>query len=41
MIMDNVGKVATGVMIIALVVAVVVGIRSAPDMRRYYKIRQM
>ena len=39
--MDNVGKVTTGLVIIMLVVAIVVGIRSAPDMRRYYKIRQM
>ena len=41
LIMDNVGRVATGLVIAMLVVAIVVGIRSTPDMRRYYKIRQM
>ena len=39
--MENMGKVTTGVMIILMVAAIVVGIRSVPDVRRYYKIRQM
>jgi len=39
--MVNLGKLTTGVVIIVLVAAIVIGIRSVPDARRYYKIRQM
>jgi len=39
--MVNLGKVTTGVVIIMVVAAIVIGIRSVPDARRYYKIRKM
>lgn len=39
--MENLGKVTTGVMIIMMITAIVIGIRSVPDVRRYVKIRQM
>ena len=39
--MENMGKITTGVVIIVLVAAIVVGVRSVPDIRRYLKIRQM
>ena len=39
--MIKLGKVTTGVVIIMMVAAIVIGIRSVPDVRRYYKIRQM
>jgi hypothetical protein len=35
------GWITTGVLILAVVGAVVVGVRSIPDARRYAKIRQM
>ena len=37
--MNTLGKVTTGVVIIMAVAAIVIGIRSVPDIRRYLKIR--
>ena len=39
--MENMGKITTGMVIIVLVAAIVVGVRSVPDVRRYLKIRKM
>jgi hypothetical protein len=39
--MEGLGKVTTVVLLAALVVAVVIGIRSIPDVRRYAEIRRM
>ena len=39
--MRAVGKVTTVVVVAAVAVGVVVGVRSIPDLKRYVKIRQM
>ena len=39
--MKGLGKVTTVLMIAAVVAAVVIGIRSIPDVRRYAEIRRM
>jgi hypothetical protein len=39
--MRGLGKITTVLMIAAVVVAVVIGIRSIPDVRRYAEIRRM
>ena len=39
--MRAVGKVTTVVVVAAVAVGVVVGVRSIPDIKRYVKIRQM
>lgn len=39
--MEVIGWVATAVVVVALGVGVVVGVRSIPDIRRYLKMRQM
>ena len=39
--MKALGKITSVVLIAALVVAVVIGIRSIPDVRRYAEIRRM
>lgn len=39
--MNQVGKVTTVLLLAAAVGAVVVGVRSIPDVKRYAKIRQM
>lgn len=39
--MEGLGKVTTVVIIAAVVVAVVISIRSIPDVRRYAEIRRM
>jgi hypothetical protein len=39
--MKGLGKITTVLIIAAVVVAVVIGIRSIPDVRRYAEIRRM
>jgi hypothetical protein len=39
--MRNLGRFTTALMITATVGAVIVAVRSLPDVRRYFKIRQM
>ncbi len=39
--MDVVGRIATGVVAVVIVVALTVGVRSIPDARRYLKMRRM
>ena len=39
--MDVIGWIATGVVAVVVVGAVLVGVRSVPDMRRYMKMRNM
>jgi hypothetical protein len=39
--MEGLGKITTVVIIAVVVVAVVIGIRSIPDVRRYAEIRRM
>lgn len=39
--MDVIGWIATGVVVAVIVVGVAVGVRSAPDVRRYLRIRNM
>lgn len=39
--MKTLGKITTAMMIAATVGAVVAGVLSIPDVRRYFKIRQM
>jgi uncharacterized protein DUF6893 len=39
--MEVIGWLATGVVAVAIVGGVVVGLRSIPDVRRYMKIRNM
>jgi hypothetical protein len=39
--MDVIGKITTVLMAAAVVAAVVVGVKSMPDVRRYLKMRKM
>jgi hypothetical protein len=39
--MDAVGRIATGLAVVALVGGLLIGVRSIPDVRRYLKIRNM
>ncbi len=39
--MEVVGWIATGVVAVVIVVAVMVGVRSVPDAKRYLKMRRM
>ncbi len=39
--MRSIGKLTTALMIAVIAVAVVVGVRSIPDVKRYLKMRQM
>ena len=41
MIVEAVGMVSTALVAAAIAVGAVVGVRSAPDIRRYLKIRKM
>ncbi|SDD43015.1 DUF6893 family small protein [Rhodococcus tukisamuensis] len=39
--METVGQIATVLVAVLIVVGVVVGVRSIPDVRRYLRMRQM
>lgn len=39
--MNKIGKMATAVMVVVLAGAVVVGVRSIPDVKRYLEMRRM
>ena len=39
--METVGQIATVLVAVLIVVGVVVGVRSIPDIRRYLRMRQM
>jgi hypothetical protein len=39
--MDVIGRIATGLAVVALVGGVLISVRSIPDVRRYLKMRNM